>query len=283
MAAISRYPVKSMQGEQLDEVWADERGVLGDRAYAVVDVESGTVASAKHPRRWAKLLACRARFVREPVQGETVPPVYITLPDGSAISSDDGRVHDVLSGLLGRAVRLSSQALQGATFDEHWPDIEGVSPEGHRDSFTSEPVGRMSSAGTFFDMSSFHVMSRRSIAALADATPTSRIASARFRPTIELEHSGEAAFVENAWVGKLLRIGDQLVLKVLIPTMRCVMVTLDQEGLPGDPQVLRALVKANHTQVADIGKFPCIGVYASLARKLSQGATLRVGDTCMLG
>lgn len=71
----------------------------------------------------------------------------ITLPDGSEITSDDTRVHAVLSALLGRAVLLTSQAPKGATFDEHWPDIEGLSPEGHRDTFTSEPVGRKLSPG----------------------------------------------------------------------------------------------------------------------------------------
>lgn len=283
VAVINRYPVKSMQGEQLEQVWADERGLLGDRAYAVVDVESGTVASAKHPKRWAALLACRARFAREPTQGEAAPPVRITLPDRSEITSDDARVNDVLSTLLGRAVRLSSQAPAAATFDEHWPDIEGLSPEGHRDTFTSEPVGRMSPPGTFFDMTAFHVMSRRSLAALAAATPESRVEALRFRPNFELEHDGAPAFVENAWTGKLLRVGEALALKVLLPTMRCVMVTLAQEQLPSDPQLLRALVSANRVQVADVGKYPCIGAYASLARKLSSGGSVRCGDACSLG
>lgn len=281
VAVINRYPVKSMQGEQLEQVWADERGLLGDRAYAVVDVETGTVASAKHPKRWAALLACRARFERAPAQGEaSPPPARITLPDGSEITSDDARVNDVLSTLLGRAVRLSAQAENAATFDEHWPDIEGLSPEGHRNTFTSEPVGRMSPPGTFFDMTAFHVMSRRSLSALAEASPGSAIEALRFRPNFEIHEDGAPAFVENAWTGKLLRVGDTLALKVLLPTMRCVMVTLAQQHLPSDPQVLRALVAANRVQVSDLGKYPCIGAYASLARKLSTGGIVRRGDAC---
>ena len=56
IAAIHRYPVKSMQGEALQRATLDERGVVGDRAYALLDVETGIVASAKVPKRWDQLL-----------------------------------------------------------------------------------------------------------------------------------------------------------------------------------------------------------------------------------
>ncbi len=54
--SIRRYPVKSMQGEEIDGVEVTERGVLGDRAYALVDRETGHIASAKYPRKWSQLL-----------------------------------------------------------------------------------------------------------------------------------------------------------------------------------------------------------------------------------
>ncbi|MDP9257522.1 MAG: MOSC N-terminal beta barrel domain-containing protein, partial [Actinomycetota bacterium] len=47
--ALWRYPVKSMLGEELDAVDLSEGGVVGDRAYALRDRETGKVASAKHP------------------------------------------------------------------------------------------------------------------------------------------------------------------------------------------------------------------------------------------
>ncbi len=36
--SIHRYPVKSMQGEQIDVCEVTERGLLGDRAFALVDI-----------------------------------------------------------------------------------------------------------------------------------------------------------------------------------------------------------------------------------------------------
>ena len=80
---IYRYPVKSMLGELLDEAAIDEKGLAGDRAYAIVDAEQDTVASAKLPRRWARLFELRAAYVEPPALGEPPPPILITFPDGS--------------------------------------------------------------------------------------------------------------------------------------------------------------------------------------------------------
>lgn len=50
---IRRYPVKSMLGEAITTAGITERGIAGDRVWAVVDEVSGLVASAKHPRTWS--------------------------------------------------------------------------------------------------------------------------------------------------------------------------------------------------------------------------------------
>lgn len=283
VSKIQRFPVKSMLGEGLDDVWADARGLLGDRAYAVVDVETRRVASAKHPRLWAGLLACRARFVEPPTAEGPTPPVRIDLPDGSSVTSDDERVHERLSALLGRQVRLESSAVPEATYDDYWPDIEGVSPDGHRDAFTRERIAPMAPKGTFFDMSAFHVISSASLRALAHALPASEITPARFRPNLVIEaDGGEPGFVENTWVKRVLHVGQTLTLKMLIPTMRCVMTTLAQDALPDDPEVLRGLVRENLALVPDGKRYPCLGIYASLARNLSTGGRVQLGDVCGL-
>ncbi|RLA49831.1 MAG: hypothetical protein DRR42_14795, partial [Gammaproteobacteria bacterium] len=60
--SLWRYPVKSMGGESLSEACIHNGGVLGDRAYAVIDPTNGKIASAKHPRKWAKLLEMSATY-----------------------------------------------------------------------------------------------------------------------------------------------------------------------------------------------------------------------------
>ena len=71
--ALWRYPVKSMAGTKLDEAQVTEGGILGDRAYAVIDRSSGRVGSAKIPKKWAELMALAADFVRA-AAGRRVAP-----------------------------------------------------------------------------------------------------------------------------------------------------------------------------------------------------------------
>lgn len=53
LVSIRRYPVKGMGGEFLDAVEVDDRGLVGDRWFAVEDVE-GHFASGKRTRRFRR-------------------------------------------------------------------------------------------------------------------------------------------------------------------------------------------------------------------------------------
>src|SRR5688500_16277477 len=106
ITAIWRYPVKSMMGEQLDASAVTEQGVLGDRSYALVDAETGKIASAKNPKRWPNLFQCHAAFTEPPETARELPPVRITLPGGATVTSDDPAVDEALSGLVKRRVTL---------------------------------------------------------------------------------------------------------------------------------------------------------------------------------
>lgn len=70
VVSLWRYPVKSMMGEELNASDITDRGLLGDRAYALIDSSNGKVASAKNPRKWGKLFDFRAAFVAPPRTGE---------------------------------------------------------------------------------------------------------------------------------------------------------------------------------------------------------------------
>ena len=54
VVSLWQYPVKSMMGEELNATEVTERGLLGDRAYALVDSSDGKVATAKNPRKWPR-------------------------------------------------------------------------------------------------------------------------------------------------------------------------------------------------------------------------------------
>src|SRR5947199_6119319 len=107
VVSLWRYPVKSMMGEELTSAEITKFGLLGDRAYAVLDVETGKVASAKNPKKWPDLFSFRAAYIESPRVGEEIQAIRITLTDGMMIRSDDADLDATLSRPLGRALGLS--------------------------------------------------------------------------------------------------------------------------------------------------------------------------------
>src|SRR5436190_9940333 len=106
VVSLWRYPVKSMMGEELNEAEVTERGLLGDRAYALVDRTDGKAATAKNPRKWPRLFDFRATFIEPARAAAPVPPVRIALPDGTTVTSDQGDLNQLLSQALNREVTL---------------------------------------------------------------------------------------------------------------------------------------------------------------------------------
>lgn len=263
VVSLWRFPVKSMMGEEQNAAEVTERGLLGDRAYALIDSSNGKVASAKNPRKWGKLVDFRAALTEPPRSGGKMPPVRITLPDGTLVTSEQGDLNRILSDVLGRQVILGTTAPKTPSLEEYWPDIDGLA---HRETVTDESMP----AGTFFDLAVVHVLTTATIDRLRELYPQGRFEVRRFRPNIVVEPaSGEKNFVEDAWVGHTLAIGDTVRLSITGPCPRCVMTTLAQGDLPRDPGILRAAAKHNQVNV---------GVYAGVL----QGGTIRRGDPVRL-
>lgn len=271
VAGLWRFPVKSMLGEQLEEVELTARGLLGDRAYALIDAETGKVVSAKSVKMFPDLLDCRATFVEAPQSGHELPPVRITLPDGPSVTSDSSEVDRVLSKYFRRNVTLARAAPDDFTIDQYHPDVEDLDPEGHRDTFVEQKLGSAFFAqaglpspvpvGLFFDLFPISILTTSTLNQLNALQPASRFDQRRFRMNVIVATS-EEGFVENNWVSRELNIGEGARLKVALPDPRCVMTTLAQEELPRDTDVLRTLVRHNKVQVGAAGQFPCAGVYA---------------------
>ena len=80
VVALWRYPVKSMMGEELNSCEVTDRGLLGDRQFAVVDRATGKVGGAKNPRKWGNFIDFRAAYAEAPKLGGRISPVRITLP-----------------------------------------------------------------------------------------------------------------------------------------------------------------------------------------------------------
>jgi uncharacterized protein YcbX len=264
VVSIWRYPVKSMLGEELNSSYVTERGLVGDRAYALIDKETGKVASAKNPRKWGTLFDFRSIFVDPPQVPENIQPVRITLPNGTQIfSGEDKNIDQTLSKALGRDVRLIRASLEKPSYEEYWPDIDGLAL---RDKVTEEAMP----PHTFFDIAVIHLLTTSTINRLRELYPEGRFEVRRFRPNIVVESASEEKdFIENLWIGKKVTIGEDIVLRVNGPCMRCVMITLPQGDLPRDLGILHTVARYNQVNV---------GVYASVLR----GGTLHRGDLVRL-
>ena len=266
VVSMWRYPVKSMLGEEINSSYVTERGLIGDRTYALIDQETGKVASAKNPTKWGKLFDFRATFIDAPQVVENIPPVRITFPDGTQIfSSDQEYIDHTLSKVLSREVRLMrATSLDKPSYEEYWPDIEGLA---QREKVTDEAMPPQ----TFFDIAVIHIFTTSTINRLRELYPEGRFEVRRFRPNIVVgsASSEEKDFIENLWVGKKLKIGEDIVLKVTAPCTRCVMTTLPQGDLPKDLGILRTTAKYNHVNA---------GVYASV----HEGGTIHRGEPVRL-
>jgi len=218
-----RYPVKSMQGEQLAQADIGPQGIDGDRRRAVVDAKTGVSLSAK---RYADLLHCQARTV----DGDVV----IRLPDGSEHPADSERIADGLSELLDRQV-VVRRAGSDHTVRHEFPTELAV---GEGDPFLWEP-----GLEGFFDRAPLHLITTSTIDALSRAKTNSTFDRARFRPNI-LVDTDEQGFIENDWVGHELRLGA-VPCHVLDRKPRCVMTTRPQGGLAADREIIRTIIKAN--------------------------------------
>jgi uncharacterized protein YcbX len=259
VVSLWRYPVKSMMGEELNATEVTERGLLGDRAYAVVDSSDGKVATAKNPRKWPRLFDFRATFIEPPRAAAKVPPVRIVLPDGSTVTSDQGDLNKILSDALNREVTLGAARRGAVNAEEYWPDMEGLD---HRDTVTDFTLPEE----TFFDCAVVHLLTTATLDRLRELYPQGRFEVRRFRPNIVVQlGSGDKSFAEDAWIHHTLIIGDEVCLNVTGPCARCVMTTLPQGDLPRDPGILRTAAQHNHVNV---------GVYAAVLR----GGTIRRGD-----
>jgi uncharacterized protein len=268
--ALWRYPVKSMLGEQIESCEVTPRGLAGDRAYALVDASDGKIASAKNPRKWAKLFECRAELVERP------RTVRITLPSGDTIAADDPGAGKLLSRFLGRTAVLETSAAEAPILEELW--LDGA-PDGR--AVTDERIARGSPRGTFFDYAVVHLVTTATLKRLSELHPQGRFDERRFRPNVLVSVSdGESGFVENGWVGKTLAVGDSVRLAVTDPCARCIMATLAQEDLPADPGILRTAARHN-SLVGGEARGPeglyaaSVGVYA----RVLTGGVVRQGDS----
>jgi uncharacterized protein len=272
VATLRRYPVKSMLGEDLDASDVSRAGLARDRRLAVVSRRTGKVASAKYPRLWRDLLTLSAQALDEAAR--------ITLPDGKTVHSTDADVDEVLSALLNEPVRLTATPPPGATLDRAVP--EAVLRDGVGAEVPAELIelGAGAPPGTFVDFAPLHLLTTATLDRIAELSPYRRAHLERYRPNVVIR-TRAAGFTENDWLGRDVRIGDEVVLRVIARTPRCAVPTLAHGGLPRDTGALRVLARHNRVRpFPGLDPEPCAGVYAEVLRpgRIRAGDEVRLAD-----
>ncbi len=255
--SLWRYPAKSMMGDRFAALPVGDRGVLGDRGWAVRDEARGGIRGAK---KIGGLMRLHARYLEEPGEDLPPPPIEIRLPDGDAVRSTDPDVNDQLSKALDHPVTL--WPLQPPVVLEHYrrgpPDYEETDKElraifGREQdeplpSFEGMPLDVLieyeSPPGTYFDAFPLLLVTDRSLATLGRREPGAEFDVRRFRPNIvvAVDDDVDTEFPEQDWVGRRLQVGAvELELAAACP--RCVMVTRGFADVPEDRRVLRTIVR----------------------------------------
>ncbi len=268
VSELARYPVKSMLGEHPQELEFTKRGAIGDRAYALREVVTGQIASAK---KFAKLLEFHAAYDSMPAAGAR-NPITITLPDSRKIHLEDAGAADAISAALGRKMKLERAesakderaGIDPATIFADVP-LDKIFP-----GMKTMPDNFKLEKASFFDTNVMHVIATGTLRHLSKLTAGSNFDPRRFRPTIMVDTGArDDSFIEDEWIGGTLEVGDGLTVVAMQPALRCVMTTHPQENLERDYAILRTTAfhhKAN------------LGVFASIGA----GGKVRLGDPVYL-
>jgi uncharacterized protein YcbX len=238
VGALWRYPIKSMRGEALDEAWLSERGVVGDRVWAVRELERGGIMSA---RTFPTLLQLRARYEGDPAL-DSAASIKIELPDGDRVLPDDPQAPAILSNLLRRRVSLERVRSERPAPAELEAIMRGEAYPPHRD---------------FFDEEVLHLVATGTLEFMRKLRPGSDFDPRRFRANLYLDTGDEAdGFVEDRWLEGVLEIGEQARIVGMRPAIRCAMTTHPQPELPHDVNILRTAWQYHQ---AYVGVFAAIG------------------------
>lgn len=236
---IWRYPVKGMAGERLQIAQLSDKGIAGDRLWAVRDVARQEIQSCKFR---PALLQCRATTAGT----EATPQVTIQFPDGQQLSNQDEAVHQAISALVGhvstleylRPLETAADFYKRYKADDHtW--LEELKATFDRQ--PGEPLPELDQSseyvslpGTFFLVTPFHLITTATLAHMKQLHPQSDWAVERFRPNLVIETLPEfSGLIEQTWLDTTL-MTDTAQIQTVDTTPRCGAVTRKQQALPTD-------------------------------------------------
>jgi uncharacterized protein YcbX len=249
--SLWRYPVKSMRGEELDELFAGYAGIYGDRLFAFA-----TSANAKGfpfftGRDQRQMIRYRARF-RNPEKAARP----VNLSEAEKLSPNLNPMSADVSELM-----VDVETPDGKTFTINDPALI--------DNLRSNVDGKheltlLRSDKAITDCRPLSIIAVQTAKKLGEETGVT-VDKRRFRANVYVDLTDADGFAEDQFVGRSLRIGSKVTVAVLQRDARCMMITLDPDTAEKTPAILKAVAQA-HEGMA--------GVYGAV---LAEGM-IRKGD-----
>jgi len=224
-----RYPVKSMRGEELEEAFAGFSGIYGDRLFAFKSSASPKGFPYLTAREQRRLLQYRPHF-RYP--DKAARPINLTEAETmgtNPVSADSSELMVDVETPAGETLAIDDSAL----IDMLRADIDA-----------KHQLTLMRSERALTDCRPVSIFSLQSARQLAEETGTP-IDKRRFRANVYVDLTSGGGFAENDFVGRSLRIGPKVVVRILERDARCVIITLDPDTTERTPEILKKVAQAH--------------------------------------
>jgi len=251
--SLWRYPVKSMRGEELNEMFAGYAGVYGDRLFAFESSASPRGFPFFTVRDQRQMIRYSSRFRNPEKAARPINLAEAQSSGANPISANASELMIEVETPDGKTIAIDDQAL----IDNLRANIDG-----------KHELKLLRSDKAITDCRPLSIFAVQSAKKLGEETGTN-VDKRRFRANVYVDLTNADGFAENEFVGKSLRIGSKVVVSVLERDPRCMMITLDPDTAEKTPAILKAVAQA-HEGMA--------GVYGAL---LMEGM-IRKGDSVEL-
>jgi uncharacterized protein YcbX len=251
--SLWRYPVKSMRGEELDEMFAGFAGVYGDRLFAFESSANSKGFPFFTGRDQRQMIRYRPRF-RDPKKAAR--PINLADAEKSGANPVAAKPDELM---------IDVETPDGKTFAIDDPALVDHVRAGIEAKHT---LTLLRSEKAITDCRPISIFVVQSAKKLGEETGI-QVDKRRFRANVYLDLRAAKGFEENEFVGHSLRIGAKVVVAVLERDPRCMMITLDPDTAEKTPAILKKVAQA-HDGFA--------GVYGAV---LAEGM-IRKGDSVEL-
>ena len=251
--SLWRYPVKSMRGEELDEIFAGYAGVYGDRLFAFESTANRKGFPFFTGRDQRQMIRYRPQF-RDPKKASQ--PINRAEAEDANANPISAKPDELM---------IDVETPDGKTFAIDDPLLIGHLRAGLDPKHDLKLLRSEKAITDCRPISIFAVQSAKKLGEEAGVDVDKR----RFRANVYVDLQSDEGFGENGFVGRSLRIGPRVVVSILERDPRCMMITLDPDTAEKAPAILKKVAQA-HEGFA--------GVYGAV---LAEGM-IRKGDSVEL-